>query len=51
MNIKLGLDMGRSSVKITGAAGSILFPSLAALPGGNSAESVSRSKKNRPMLH
>lgn len=50
MTKKLGLDMGRSSVKITGEAGSILFPSLAALPGGNSAELVSRSKKNRPML-
>lgn len=50
MTIKIGLDMGRSSVKLTGAAGSVLFPSMAALIGLQRADMIGRSKKNRPMV-
>ena len=50
MSVKIGLDLGRSSVKMTGAAGSVLFPSQAALVGSGRAELMSRSRKDRPIV-
>jgi len=51
MAIKFGLDMGQSSVKLTGAAGSVMFPSLAALLGAASADvALSGKRRKRPMV-
>lgn len=51
MSIKIGLDLGQSSVKTTGAKGSIIFPSLAALMGASNVVSLtSKRKRNAPMV-
>lgn len=50
MTIKIGLDLGQSMVKMVGAKGSVMFPSLAALIGTASADTLTGKKKNRPMV-
>lgn len=51
MSIKIGLDLGQSSVKMVGAQGSVIFPSLAALRGSSNVVSLtSRRKKDTPMV-
>lgn len=50
MTIKFGLDMGQSSIKLTGAKGRVGFPSLAALLGASSADVSLGKRKKRPMV-
>jgi len=47
MSIKIGLDLGQSSVKMVGAKGSVIFPSLAALIGVASAETLTGARKKK----
>ena len=47
MNIKLGADLGQSSLKFTGAAGSMTFASLAALKVGETADMTFLGSKKR----
>ena len=50
MTIKLGCDLGMSSVKLVGAAGDVQFLSQAALYGGEVADFGRRRRRKRPVV-